>query len=91
MASNIIYFRNADTQHILEQLTALTTSGVLDAETAQLRAYKLRTEISQLRSRLGALPPVNLKAIAQLYPFPNFGATYQNQNVALFPRIHPRN
>jgi len=62
----------ADKQHILEQLTALTTSGVLDAETAQLRAYKLRTEISQLRSRLGALPPVNLKAIAQAVSIPQF-------------------
>lgn len=61
-----------DKQHILEQLAALTTSGVLDAETAQLRAYKLRTEISQLRSRLGALPPVNLKAIAQAVSIPQF-------------------
>lgn len=62
----------ANRQHILEQLPALTTNGVLDAETAQLRAYKLRTEISQLRSRLGALPPVNLKAIAQAVSIPQF-------------------
>lgn len=62
----------ANKQHILEQLPTLTISGVLDRETAELRAYKLRTEISQLRSRLGALPPVNLKAIAQAVSIPQF-------------------
>ena len=59
-------------QDILGQLPALTTSGVLDSETADLRAYKLRTEISQLRSRLSALPPVNLQAIAQAVSIPQF-------------------
>lgn len=59
-------------QDILEQLPALTASGILDAETAQLRAYKIRTEISQLRSRASALPPVNLKAIAQAVSIPQF-------------------
>jgi DNA invertase Pin-like site-specific DNA recombinase len=62
----------ANKQQILEQLPALTTSGVLDRETAELRAYKLRTEISQLRTRLGALPPVNLKAIAIAVSIPQF-------------------
>jgi len=62
----------ANKQDILEQLPALTTSGVLDSETADLRAYKLRTEISQLRSRLSALPPVNLQAIAQAVSIPQF-------------------
>lgn len=62
----------ANKQNILEQLPALTTSGILDTETAELRAYKLQTEISQLRSRLGALPPVNLKAIAQTVSIPQF-------------------
>lgn len=59
-------------QDILEQLPALTASGVLDVETADLRAYKIRTEISQLRSHLAALPPVNLKAIAQAVSIPQF-------------------
>jgi len=59
-------------QDILVQLPALTASGVLDSETADLRAYKLRTEISQLRSRLAALPPVNLQAIAQAVSIPQF-------------------
>jgi DNA invertase Pin-like site-specific DNA recombinase len=59
-------------QDILAQLPALTATGVLDSETADLRAYKLRTEISQLRSRLAALPPVNLQAIAQAVSIPQF-------------------
>ena len=59
-------------QDILAQLSTLTATGVLDLETAELRAYKLRTEISQLRSRLAALPPVNLQAIAQAVSIPQF-------------------
>jgi DNA invertase Pin-like site-specific DNA recombinase len=62
----------ANKQDILAQLPALTAGGILDAETAHLRAYKLRTEISQLRSRLAALPPVNLQAIAQAVSIPQF-------------------
>ncbi len=62
----------ANKQEILAQLPALTASGVLDAETAELRAYKLRTEISKLRSHSSALPPVNLKAIAQAVSIPQF-------------------
>jgi DNA invertase Pin-like site-specific DNA recombinase len=59
-------------QDNLAQLSTLTTTGVLDSETAQLRAYKLQTEISQLRARLAALPPVNLQAIAQTVSIPQF-------------------
>lgn len=62
----------ANKQEILEQLPTLIATGILDAETAELRAYKLRTEISQLRSRSSALPPVNLKAIAQAVSIPQF-------------------
>ncbi|MBD0346264.1 MAG: recombinase family protein [Coleofasciculus sp. Co-bin14] len=59
-------------QDILAQLPTLTATGVLDSETADLRAYKLRSEISQLRSRLAALPPVNLQAIAQAVSISQF-------------------
>ena len=59
-------------QDILVQLPGLIDSGILDSETADLRAYKLRTEISQLRSRLAALPPVNLQAIGQTVSIPQF-------------------
>ena len=62
----------ANKQDILTQLPTLTTSGILDSETADLRAYKLRIEISQLQSRLWALPPVNLQAIAQAVSIPQF-------------------
>ncbi len=57
---------------ILEQLDNLTKTGVLDPETAELRAYKIKTEISQIQARLAALPPVNLKAIAQTVSIPQF-------------------
>jgi DNA invertase Pin-like site-specific DNA recombinase len=57
---------------ILEQLPALTTSGVLDAETAELRAYKVRTEIAQMQAKLAQLPPVDLKATAQAVSISQF-------------------
>jgi DNA invertase Pin-like site-specific DNA recombinase len=62
----------ANKHDILAQLPTLTASGVLDSETADLRAYKLRTEISQLQAQLDALPPVNLEAIAQAVSIPQF-------------------
>ena len=62
----------ATKQDILSQLPNLTTTGILDTETAELRAYKLRTEISGLQSRLAQLPPVNLREIAQAVSIPQF-------------------
>ncbi|MBR8827094.1 MAG: recombinase family protein [Gomphosphaeria aponina SAG 52.96 = DSM 107014] len=59
-------------QDIIAQLPSLQEQGILDAETAQLRRYKLATEISQLRSQLAGLPPGNLKAIAQTVSLPQF-------------------
>ena len=47
-------------QEILQQLPTLIETGILDSETAKLRAYKLRTEISELQAKLAILPPVNL-------------------------------
>lgn len=57
---------------ILEELDNLTKIGILDTETADLRAYKIKTEISQTQARLDALPPVNLIAIAQTVSIPQF-------------------
>jgi hypothetical protein len=51
-------------QEILAQLPTLIETGILDSETAQLRAYKLRTEISQIQAKLATLPPVNLRSVA---------------------------
>ncbi|MBD3885465.1 recombinase family protein [Phormidium tenue FACHB-886] len=59
-------------QAVLQQLPSLVESSILDAETADLRAYKLRTEMAALQSRLAQLPPVNLKAIAQVVSIPQF-------------------
>src|SRR6478672_2094278 len=59
-------------QEILAQLPALTANGILDAETAELRAYKLQTEISQIQAQIAQLPPVNLQAIAQAVSIPQF-------------------
>lgn len=59
-------------QKILEQLPNLIETGVLDTETAKLRAYKLRTEISQLQAKLAVLPPVNLKSVAEAVSIPQF-------------------
>ncbi|MBD2325824.1 recombinase family protein [Alkalinema sp. FACHB-956] len=59
-------------QKIIEQLPGLIASGILDGETAQLREYKLRTEMAALQSRLAQLPPVNLPAIAQTVSLPQF-------------------
>ncbi|BAY96391.1 hypothetical protein NIES37_03230 [Tolypothrix tenuis PCC 7101] len=59
-------------QEILTQLPALVESGVLDTETAKLRAYILRTEISALQAKLATLPPVNLRSVAQAVSIPQF-------------------
>lgn len=59
-------------QEILAQLPNLTTTGILDPETAQLRNYKLRTEISELQAQLATLPPVNLRSVAQAVSIPQF-------------------
>ncbi|WP_066425769.1 recombinase family protein [Anabaena sp. 4-3] len=59
-------------QEILQQLPALVETGILDTQTAQLRAYKLRTEISALQAKLATLPPVNLLKVAQTVSIPQF-------------------
>ncbi|WP_088892098.1 recombinase family protein [Leptolyngbya ohadii] len=59
-------------QAIVEQLPVLVQQGILDAETADLRAYKLRTEMASLQAKLSQLPPANLKTIAQVVSIPQF-------------------
>ncbi|CEJ43934.1 recombinase family protein [Umezakia ovalisporum] len=59
-------------QQILQQLPALVETGILDDETAKLRAYKLRTEISHLQAKLATLPPVNLRSLAEAVSIPQF-------------------
>ncbi|WP_348539923.1 MULTISPECIES: recombinase family protein [Spirulina sp. CCY15215] len=62
----------AQKETIMQQLPDLQKQGILDAETADLRHYKLRTELSQLQQKLSQLPPDNLKPIAQEISFPQF-------------------
>jgi DNA invertase Pin-like site-specific DNA recombinase len=59
-------------EEILEQLPELISNGILDVETAKLRAYKVRTEISALQAQLASLPPVNLRSVAQAVSIPQF-------------------
>lgn len=60
------------TRHIIEQLPPLVDQGILDNATADLRAYALRSEIARLEAQLAELPPVNLRAIAQVASLPQF-------------------
>jgi DNA invertase Pin-like site-specific DNA recombinase/predicted metal-binding protein len=62
----------AKKQEIINQLPALIEQGILDEETAQIRAYKLRTEIAKLQAQLAELPPVNLQETAQTVSLPQF-------------------
>lgn len=56
----------------LEQLPALIETGVLDAETAALRRYKLRGEIAHLEQQIAQLPPINLAELAPSVALPQF-------------------
>lgn len=59
-------------QDVIKQLPNLVTKGILDQETAAIRNYKLRTEISQLENKIAQLPPGNLQAIAKDVSLPQF-------------------
>lgn len=59
-------------EQIINQLAALIENGILDTETAELRAYKIRTEMAYLQSKLAQLPPVNLRETAQTVSLPQF-------------------
>ncbi len=70
--ANSIAQQITEKQHILEQIPTLIEQGILDAETAKLRSYKIRLEISQLQQQADRLPPADLKAIAQTVSLPQF-------------------
>lgn len=59
-------------EQIISQLAALIENGILDTETAELRAYKIRTEMADLQRKLAQLPPVNLRETAQTVSLPQF-------------------
>lgn len=62
----------AHKQAILDQMPDLVDGGVLDLETADLRTYKLQSEIAELQQRRSQLPPENLQTIAQTVSIPQF-------------------
>ena len=59
-------------QQILSQIEELLQQEVLDSETFALRNYKLRSEISQIETKIARLPPDNLPAIAMAVSLPQF-------------------
>jgi DNA invertase Pin-like site-specific DNA recombinase len=59
-------------EKILDKIPSLMEAGIFDTETAKLRIYKIRTEISLLQKQLATLPPVNLIAVAQSVSIPQF-------------------
>ncbi|HSM83879.1 MAG TPA: recombinase family protein [Nodosilinea sp.] len=59
-------------QAVLAQLPALEEAGILDADTAALRRYKLRGEVAILHQQLAQLPPVNLQELSQSVSIPQF-------------------
>ena len=69
---NSIERKIAEKRNILEQLETLLAQNILDQETANLRRYKIETEISTLENKIEQLPPENLKAIAKNVSFPQF-------------------
>jgi DNA invertase Pin-like site-specific DNA recombinase len=71
-AKNALLDAIAAKEKVLAQLPHLTSTGILDAETANLRAYKICTEISELQAKLATLPPVNLRSVAQAVSIPQF-------------------
>lgn len=62
----------ASKQQILQRLPELVAEEILDPATAQLRAYQVQTEISELLDQLAQLPPVNLREIVQAVAIPPF-------------------
>ena len=59
-------------QKILNQIPILIEQEILDPETAEIRNYKIRLEISQLQQQVDQLPPADLKAIAKTVSLPQF-------------------
>ena len=59
-------------EQIINQLDELVTQNILDEQTAKLRNYQLRTEIAQLKQKMGELPPNNLETIAKTLSLKQF-------------------
>jgi len=69
---NIYRQKIVDRQKVLQQIPKLLQQNILDRETADLRTYKLRSEIARLEQEMSQLPPSNLEAIAQAVSLQQF-------------------
>ena len=76
---------------VLAQLPDLEAAGILDADTAALRRYKLRGEVSVLHQRLAQLPPVNLQELSQSVSIPQFWLDLSEAERRFFFREFIRN
>jgi len=56
----------------LARLPDLVSQGILDQDTAALRAYRLHSEIAQIRQQQAQQSPVNLQELAQTVSIPQF-------------------
>ena len=56
----------------MAQLPDLVKTGILDPESADLRRYTLRGEISRLQDQIAQLPPVNLQELSQAVAIAQF-------------------
>lgn len=56
----------------INSLYELVKQGILDEQTADLRVYKLKTEIADLQNKSAQLPPGDLKIIAQAVSMAQF-------------------
>ncbi len=55
----------AQKQEMIQTVQSLQEQGILDPETTQLRIYKIKTEIAQLKFQVDQLPPENLIRLTQ--------------------------
>ena len=79
-------------QEILQQLPALIETGILDTETAKLRAYKLRTEISALQAKLATLPTCELAfCCSSCFHSPILVRFIRSRTTILLSRIYQTN
>jgi DNA invertase Pin-like site-specific DNA recombinase len=70
----------------LRELEELVARDVLDLQTAELRAYKVRTEIAAIKAKLAQIPPVNLQALAKTVSNPSFWAELSDAECRFYLR-----
>ena len=72
VARSILEREITQKQQNIAHIEELLQQEILDPETFALRNYKLRSEISQIETKIARLPPGNLQAIAMAVSLPQF-------------------